>query len=147
MHVLFAMTVLLAELSTGQEAEQLCASGEYGRALEVLEGLFSSPEGASLAPERRFALKELQARCLFELGDFPACETQLRGLLEGAAGVKRVACLVHLARALTFQDRHDAALSAPQEACRRGQGVPPLGEGRRMTSQATQPALTGRTER
>ena len=72
---------------------------------------------ATAPPAADFA----RARHLFALGDYPACEKELRTLLAGPAGpgtAEHVESLAQLARALTFQDIHEEAIGVLEKALR-----------------------------
>jgi len=97
------------ELEAGARAQ--IGAGRFDRALLLLDRI---PE-----PARSRPAEKLRARCLFELGDHPACERILRDLLGGAAaGPERAEVLAQLARVLSFQDAHDEALARIAEALR-----------------------------
>lgn len=122
--IVFSNFVVLATAAPSppaEEVEGLVASGKYDLALEALDALLGSATSKALGAEERVQLEKLRARCLFELGDYPSCEERIRALLAGPAGPgtsDHVECLNHLAQALTFQDLHDDALKAVEEAVR-----------------------------
>lgn len=107
--------------AAGEAFEARIAEGRWDLALEGLEKLLEGPGSKELARDRELRLRKLRARCLFELGDYPACERELRAVFERAAGEgpgERVECLAQLAKALALQDLGDAALAAIDEARR-----------------------------
>jgi len=66
------------------------------------------------------AANDDEARRLFELGDYPACEKVLRARIERTepATPEHVQYLAQLSRALSFQDAHDEALATLESAIR-----------------------------
>ncbi len=93
----------------GEELEAALAAGRFDRALRRVDILLASPGAAS--GEQREHLVELRARCLFELGDYPACEKTLRGLLDSVspADRRRTALLAQVARLCSYQQAHTLA--------------------------------------
>ncbi len=107
--------------SPEEEIKGFITAGHYEQALDALDRLLEPDGTALLTAKNRLDLAKLRARCLFELGDYPSCEHQLRALLAGPASTgspDHVACLAHLARALTFQDAHDEAIRVIEQAIR-----------------------------
>ncbi len=93
--------------------------GEYDRALQrVQEALGELPAEA----EPRGRLEELRARCLYEMGDYVACESALRRLL--AKGLSSPALArdfeTKLARVLYLQGAHGEATELLERSLRTG---------------------------
>lgn len=84
--------------------------GMYRSALARVERALMAPGAGSEARER---LEELRARCLFEMGDYPACEAALRGILERQPGSssRRRSLETQLARVLHLEGAYDEALA------------------------------------
>jgi len=119
--VLLTAAVLLAAYTPSvEEIRKLITAGRYDSALSAIESLPDSSEEKKPGDRQRIELMKLKARCLFELGDYPACEKELRRLLAAAGPGQpdHVECLLHLAQALTFQDLHDEALKVLDRALR-----------------------------
>ncbi|HAK97123.1 MAG TPA: hypothetical protein DCM87_19575 [Planctomycetes bacterium] len=118
------VAVLIASPPPPEEhARALCLSGDHERALGILDALLDGPAGKAPEPARRLELEILRARCLFELGDYPACEARLKALLAGPAGPEspgRAECLARLAETLSLRGHHDEAIAALGDALRLG---------------------------
>ena len=112
-----ALAVLSALLAQAQEGDAdirgLVSAGRYEPALASIEAKLADP--GRLARDERQALEVLRARCLFELGDYPGCERQLRSLLadlqEGSS--QHVECLVHLAQVLSAHGVYELPFGPP----------------------------------
>jgi tetratricopeptide (TPR) repeat protein len=111
--VLAAAPAAAGEPQAFEEAARHAAAGRFDLALEALDRV---PSGAAEAPGTR--VEALRARCLFELGDYPACEASLRAILPGCepGSDEEVECLARLARVLSFQDVHAEALEVLDRA-------------------------------
>ncbi|MCZ6792284.1 MAG: tetratricopeptide repeat protein [Planctomycetota bacterium] len=96
---------------TERQALRHVDAGRFDLALATLEAfLDSAPSDLGDAVRRR--LEKLQARSLFELGDYPGCERTLRRLLSTRAvpAADVLECRAQLAKALSFQELHDEAI-------------------------------------
>jgi tetratricopeptide (TPR) repeat protein len=117
----FFFFLCLEPPGSAEEAGRLMESRRFDLALGLIEKLLEAPEGQAPSPGGRKDLRKLHARCLFELGDYPACEKELRSLLEmgGLDAPERLECLVHLAQVLSFQQTHGEALQVVEQALAR----------------------------
>ncbi len=115
------VVVLVGAQSTETIVLRELQQGNYAGALRRVEQVLAE---AKPEKETRERLEELRARCLYELEDYPACESALRGLLDRWRGspASRRKVETQLALVLDLEGAHDEALTLAQAVLKTGAG-------------------------
>jgi tetratricopeptide (TPR) repeat protein len=127
---LWALVVVLnGALARAQSTEDVVQreleAGRFDRALAAVNAALDSTRPPTVKDDARQDLEMLRARVLFELGDYPACERQIRELLARTSSETpwRGDALIHLAQVVSFQGAEAEALRTLDRALAEARSV------------------------